>query len=90
MPQVVPVRQYERSSVQVVSFKQISQILELTDSLGLNREWVEIPLSPEGSGEVRRLPNGKLEIIVAADQPFDEWLAALSQTIRRAQDATLP
>ncbi|MGE0275490.1 MAG: hypothetical protein AB7R40_08695 [Nitrospiraceae bacterium] len=78
------------AGVQVVSFKQISQILELTDSLGLNREWVEIPLSPEGSGEVRRLPNGKLEIIVAADQPFDEWLAALSQTIRRAQDPTLP
>ena len=75
--------------MQVVSFKQISQILELTDSLGLNREWVEIPLSPEGSGTVRRLSNGKLEIIVAADQPFDEWLAALSETIRRVQDTTL-
>jgi hypothetical protein len=76
--------------VQVVSFKQISQILELTDSLGLNREWVEIPLSPEGSGTVRRLSNGKLEIVVAADQPFDEWLAALSETIGRVQDTTLP
>ena len=75
--------------MQVVSFKQISQILELTDSLGLNREWVEIPLSPEDSGTVRRLSNGKLEIIVAADQPFDEWLAALSETIRRVQDTTL-
>ncbi|WP_447602640.1 hypothetical protein [Nitrospira sp. Nam80] len=76
--------------MQVVSFKQISQILELTDSLGLNREWVEIPLSPEGSGTVRRLSNGKLEIVVAADQPFDEWLAALSETIGRVQDTTLP
>jgi hypothetical protein len=76
--------------VQVVSFKQISQILELTDSLGLNREWVEIPLSPEGSGTVRRLSNGKLEIVVPADQPFDEWLAALSETIGRVQDSTLP
>jgi len=34
-------------SLQVVSFAQISQILEVTDALGLNREWVEIPLSPE-------------------------------------------
>lgn len=76
--------------MQVVSFKQISQILELTDTLGLNREWVEIPLSPEGSGTVRRLSNGKLEIIVAADQPFDQWLAGLSETIRRAQDTTIP
>ncbi len=76
--------------VQIVSFKQISQILEVTDALGLNREWVEIPLSPEGSGTVRKLPNGKLEIVVAADQPFDDWLAALSDTIRRSQGAVLP
>ena len=71
--------------MQVVSFKQVSEILELTDTLGLNREWVEIPLSPEGSGTVRKLPNGKLEIVVAADQPFHQWLATLSDEIRRVQ-----
>lgn len=72
-----------KSIVQIVSFKQISQILELTDALGLNREWVEIPLSPEGSGSVRRLPNGKLEIVVAADEPFEQWLDSLGDEIRR-------
>ena len=72
--------------MQVVSFKQISEILEITDALGLNREWVEIPLSPEGDGTVRKLPNGKLEIIVAADQPFDQWLASLGDLIRRTQE----
>ena len=51
-------------SLDAVSFQQISQILEVTDTLGLNREWVEIPLSPENPGIVRRLANGKLEIIV--------------------------
>lgn len=71
--------------MQVVSFKQISEILEITDGLGLNREWVEIPLSPEGEGTVRKLPNGKLEIVVAADQPFDQWLASLSDAIKRTQ-----
>ena len=74
--------------MQVVSFKQISDILELTDTLGLNREWVEIPLSPEGSGMVRKLSSGKLEIVVAADQPFDQWLATLSDAIRRVQDVS--
>lgn len=54
----------------MVSFKQITQILELTDRLGLDREWVEIPLSSETPGVVRKLQNGKLEIIVDADQPF--------------------
>lgn len=71
--------------LQAVSFSQISRILELTDRLGLNREWVEIPLSPERPGAVRRLQNGKLEIIVDADQPFDEWLGLLEERIHLAQ-----
>jgi hypothetical protein len=65
----------------MVSFKQITQILELTDRLGLDREWVEIPLSSETPGVVRKLPNGKLEIIVDADQPFVEWLDSLEARI---------
>jgi hypothetical protein len=68
-----------------LSFAQISRILELTDSLGVDREWVEIPLSPERPGLVRRLPNGKLEIIVDADRPFDEWLGLLPNQIQSVQ-----
>ena len=71
----------------VVSFKQISRILEVTDLLGLNREWVEIPLSPETPGTVRRLPNGKLEIIVDAEQPFEDWLKSLPKHIQLLQEA---
>jgi hypothetical protein len=74
-------------SFQAVSFQQISRILDVTDALGLNREWVEIPLSPEHPGIVRKLPNGKLEIVVDADQPFDTWLGTLEQQIRRVQAA---
>ena len=69
----------------IVSFAQISRILDLTDSLGLNREWVEIPLSPARPGLVRRLANGKLEIIVDADRPFEDWLGSLSTQIRSLQ-----
>jgi hypothetical protein len=73
--------------LEVVSFKQISRILEITDSLGLNREWVEIPLSPESPGIVRRLPNGKLEIVVDAEQPFEDWLGSLPKHIQLIQEA---
>ncbi len=73
--------------LEVVSFKQISRILEITDSLGLNREWVEIPLSPENPGIVRRLPNGKLEIVVDAEQPFEDWLGSLPKHIQLIQEA---
>jgi len=69
--------------LQMVSFKQINQILELTDRLGLSREWVEIPLSPAGPGLVRKLTNGKLEIVVDADLPFDQWLTSLEGRIKQ-------
>lgn len=72
-------------SFSALSFAQISRILELTDSLGLNREWVEIPLSPERPGLVRRLSNGKLEIVVDADRPFDDWLGGLLAQIQSVQ-----
>ena len=73
--------------LKVVSFSHINRILGVTDSLGLNREWVEIPLSPESPGTVRRLTNGKLEIIVDADQPFEDWLKSLPKHIQLIQGA---
>ena len=73
--------------LEFVSFKHINRILEVTDSLGLNREWVEIPLSPESPGVVRRLTNGKLEIIVDAEQPFEDWLGSLPKHIQHIQGA---
>jgi len=69
--------------LQMVSFQHISRILEVTDALGLDREWVEIPLSPESPGLVRKLTNGKLEIVVDAEQPFDQWLTSLPAQIEQ-------
>ncbi len=69
----------------MVTFQQIGRILDVTDSLGVHREWVEIPLTPEQPGVVRRLPNGKLEIVVDAGQPFDQWLTALPGEIQKVQ-----
>ena len=70
------------ASLQTVSFQHITQILELTDQLEISREAVEIPLSPESPGVVRRLGNGKIEIVVDADVPFDEWLQSVPQNIQ--------
>jgi hypothetical protein len=67
----------------MVSFKQITEILELTDRLGLSREWVEIPLSPASPGTVRKLQNGKLEIVVDADTPFEQWFPTLEAQIKQ-------
>jgi len=68
--------------MQAVSFEQILKILTLTDAMEISREAVDIPLTPESPGTVRRLPNGKLEIVVDADRPFEEWLNGLEPTIQ--------
>ena len=68
--------------MQAVSFEQILKILTLTDAMEISHEAVDIPLTPESPGTVRRLPNGKLEIVVDADRPFEEWLNGLEPTIQ--------
>ncbi|WP_454063072.1 hypothetical protein [Candidatus Nitrospira salsa] len=70
------------NKMQAVSFQQITKILELTDELNLSREWVEIPLSPESPGSIKKLPNGKLEVVVDADIPFDEWFPTIQEKIQ--------
>lgn len=67
--------------LQAVGMNEINKIFEVIDALGIHREAVVIPLGPAKS-RVRRLPSGKLEIIVDAEKPFDEWLQELPDLIR--------
>jgi hypothetical protein len=67
---------------QGVQLAQIERIFEILDRLAISREAVIIPLRPQGTGNVKRLSNGKLEIIVPADLPFDEWYASLEGSIK--------
>ena len=64
--------------LEVVTMKEI-------DALGVHREALVIPLGTARPGRVRRLPSGKLEITVDAEQPFPEWLTELPRLIAAAQ-----
>jgi hypothetical protein len=68
---------------QGVQLAQIEQIFEILDRLSISREAVVIPLRPQGLGSVRRLDNGKFEIIVPADIPFEQWYASLEGALRQ-------
>jgi hypothetical protein len=67
--------------LQVVTMKEIDAIFEVTDALGIHREMLVIPLGPGSPGRVRRLPSGKLEIVVDAQTPIDEWVKLLPALI---------
>jgi hypothetical protein len=66
-----------------VQLAQIEQIFIILDRLGISREAVVIPLRPHGPGSVKALKDGKLEIVVPADVPFEQWYASLEGTIRQ-------
>jgi hypothetical protein len=66
-----------------VTIKEIERIFAVTDPLGISREALMIPLMPRTPGRVRRMPNGKLELVVDA-QDFEGWLAALPAALSAA------
>jgi hypothetical protein len=65
-----------------VTLPVIERIFEVLDRLGISREAVVIPLRPASPGTVRKLANGKFEIVVDADAPLDAWLPELEQRLR--------
>jgi len=67
--------------LQEVTSREIERIFAVTDPLGISREALAIPLMPRPGGRLRRMPNGKIEIVVdAAD--FEGFLARLPDALR--------
>lgn len=69
-----------------VTLTEIEKIFGVLERLGISREAVIIPLRPAAPGSVRRLANGKFEIIVDADVPFNDWLPTLEQQLKSLRD----
>ena len=67
-------------SMNVVTPRQMDQILEVTDSMSIHREAVVVPLGPEGRGGVR-LVHDKIEVTVPEEGDFDGWLPSLREAI---------
>lgn len=67
-----------------VTIREIDRIFQVTDRIGIHRESLVIPLRPRHPGAVRRLPNGKIEIVVESESDFEAWLAGLEAAIRAA------
>ena len=71
------------TKIQEVTLREIQQIFAVTDPMGVSREALVIPLGARQPGRVRKMPNGKIEIVVDAGVEFDEWLAGLEAAVRK-------
>jgi hypothetical protein len=67
-----------------VGMREIEKIFAVTDAMGVHREMLVIPLGPATPGRVRKLPSGKVEIVVDATVPIDEWVQRLPEMIGAA------
>lgn len=76
---------YKRAmALKAVTLAEIERIFEVLARLDISREAVIIPLRPGHPGGVRRLPNGKLEILVEGQTALDEWLPELERQLAAA------
>jgi hypothetical protein len=66
-----------------VTIREIEAIFTVTDRMGLSREALVIPLRPRSPGRVRRMPGGKIEIVVDSEQDFGAFVAGLEAEIRK-------
>jgi hypothetical protein len=69
--------------LEAVTIREIEAIFEITDAMGLSRELLVIPLLPRHPGRVRRMPNGKIEIVVDSEAEFPVFLSGLEAEIRK-------
>jgi hypothetical protein len=67
-----------------VTLREIEAIFVITDGMGLSRELLVIPLRPRHPGRVRKIPGGKIEIVVDSEQDFAEFIAGLEPLVRSA------
>jgi hypothetical protein len=72
--------------VKEVTIREIEAIFAVTDPMGLSRELLVIPLMPRHPGRVRRMPNGKIEIVVDSEGDFSAFVAGLAAEIRRVSE----
>lgn len=65
-----------------VTQREMERIFEVTDALAIHRESLVVPLGTRHPGWVRRMPNGKIEIVVES-QDTEAWIAALAAELQR-------
>jgi hypothetical protein len=71
------------ANIQEVTLREIERIFAITDPMGIHREALMIPLGARHPGRVRKMPNGKIEIVVDSGLDFEVWLSGLEGEIRK-------
>ena len=61
----------------MITMADMGFVFSVTDSMGIDRENISIPLGKEKQGNVRVLDNGEIEIILPVEPSTEEWSKTL-------------
>lgn len=62
--------------------QEMKRIFEVTDSLGIHRENIRVPLRKKDPGSVTKDLRGVYEVQVPESIPFDEWISSLQERLK--------
>jgi hypothetical protein len=62
---------------EIIGMREMLAIFEVTDSLGIDRESISVPLEKEDPGSISLLDNGEIEIVVPISIPIESWVSHL-------------
>ena len=66
---------------EIIGMDDMMAVYEVTDSFGIDRETISVPLEKEGGGVVSRQPDGSIEITVPTVMPVLDWMPALRSSL---------
>jgi hypothetical protein len=66
----------------VIRLPEVEEIFTVLERLGISREAVTIPLKKRDPGEVRVLPDERVEIVVPESSTVAAWLGVLEARLR--------
>ena len=61
----------------IINMSDMGFVFEITDSMGIDRDNVSVPLEKSGIGYVQTLPDGTVEIIIPESISMEEWQETL-------------
>ena len=67
----------------IIGMSDMMAVYEVTDTFGIDRESVSVPLEKEGPGSVKRQAGGGVEITVSAAIPAEEWMPVLRAELEK-------
>ena len=68
---------------EIIGMEEMGCIFEITDTFGISREAISVPLGKEKHGYVRQLVSGEIEIVVPVYPPIRCWIPELYSELKK-------